>query len=315
MGRKLPSVRRVLLFVAVAGLPFFAVLVFSAGRGHSAGPGLAPLFACPTAPGGAARCNARVLASQEAKPMVSAAPVSGYGPDQLRTAYGLVAAAGQQTTAVVAIVDAYDDPTAKSDLDTYNTTFGLPAFPTCSGSSNAGCFRKVNQTGGTSYPSTDGGWALEISLDVQTVHALCPNCGILLVEANSSNVTDLYAAEDYAAGHATVVSNSWGLSEYNGETSADGHFNHPGVAITFSTGDGGYGVQYPAASRYVTAVGGTTLNLNADNTRSSETAWDGAGSGCSAYETKPSWQTDSGCTRRTVADVSADADPNTGAAV
>jgi hypothetical protein len=116
-------------------------------------------------------------------------------------------------------------------------------------------------------------------------------------------------------GHATIVSNSWGGGESSSETSNDGHFNHIGTPITFSSGDGGYGVEYPAASQYVTAVGGTTLNLNADNTYKSESVWSGAGSGCSAYEPKPTWQTDAGCGLRTVADVAADANPNTGAAV
>lgn len=127
----------------------------------------------------------------------------------------------------------------------------------------------------------------------------------------------MLSAEDYATAHAAIVSNSWGGSEFLSETSDtyDGHFNHPGVAITVSSGDSGYGTSYPAVSRYVTAVGGTTLTLNADNTRLNETAWSGSGSGCSIYESKPSWQSDPKCANRTIADVSADADPNTGAAV
>lgn len=148
-------------------------------------------------------------------------------------------------------------------------------------------------------------------------HAICPKCKILQVEADSNSFSNLIAAEEYAKAHATVVSNSWGGSEFSSETTSayDDHFNAPGKPITFSSGDGGYGVEYPAASQYVTAVGGTTLKLTSTNTRSSETIWSGAGSGCSAYEPKPSWQKDTGCIRRTVADVAADADPNTGAAV
>jgi subtilase family serine protease len=113
------------------------------------------------------------------------------------------------------------------------------------------------------------------------------------------------------------VSNSWGGGEFSSETSPsyDGHFNRPGVPITVSSGDAGFGVEFPAASRYVTAVGGTTLNLRSDNTRLSETVWSDAGSGCSGYETKPAWQADTACARRAVADVSADADPATGASV
>jgi subtilase family serine protease len=232
---------------------------------------------------------------------------------QFQTAYSLpsaTAGAGQ----TIGIVDAYDDPTAQTDLTKYSTTFGLPQLASCP-SANP-CFKKVNQTGGTSYPKSDGGWALEISLDVQIAHAACPNCSILLVEASSNSFANLLTAEDYATSHATVVSNSWGGNEGSSETGYDSHFKSTSVPITFSSGDSGYGVEYPAASPYVTAVGGTTLTLNADNSRSNEAAWSGAGSGCSAYEAKPTWQTDTaGCKQRTVADVSADADPNSGAAV
>jgi len=175
----------------------------------------------------------------------------------------------------------------------------------------------VNQTGGTSYPKTNSGWTLEISLDVEMAHAICPNCKILLVEATSNSVANLLAAEDYAVKHANIVSNSWGGDEFSAETTStyNGHFNHPGIPITFSSGDTGYGVQFPASSQFVTAVGGTTLILNSNNTRNKETVWSGAGSGCSAYVAKPTWQKDSRCIRRTVADVSADANPTTGAAV
>jgi subtilase family serine protease len=242
--------------------------------------------------------------------MASSIP-AGYGPVQFRTAYSLPSstAGGGQT---IAIVDAYNDPKIESDLAVYSSTFGLPKCTTANG-----CFKKVNQTGGTSYPKTNSGWALEISLDVEIAHALCPNCKILLVEATSNSFSNLLAAEDYARTHANVVSNSWGGSESSWETTStyDGHFNHPGKPITFSSGDTGFGVEYPAASRFVTAVGGTTLKLNANNTRASETVWSGTGSGCSAFEPKPSWQKDKGCIRRTVADVAADANPNTGAAV
>jgi subtilase family serine protease len=261
------------------------------------------------APGQDASCYAHVVTDTTGQPLASTTPV-GYGPAQFQTAYGLPSstAGGGQT---VAIVDAFNDPTAEKDLGTYSTTFGLPSCTTANG-----CFKKVNQTGGTTFPRTNGGWALEISLDVQIVHAACPNCTILLVEASSNSTSNLNKAEDYAAAHANVVSNSWGGSETSTETTqSDPHFNHLGVPITFSSGDSGFGAQYPAASQYVTAVGGTTLTLNADNTRANETAWSGAGSGCSAFEPKPAWQNDAGCGKRTIADVSADADPNTGAAI
>jgi subtilase family serine protease len=175
----------------------------------------------------------------------------------------------------------------------------------------------VNQTGGTKYPRGDTGWGEEISLDLDMVSAVCPNCHILLVEATTNSFANLAAAVDEAAKlGATEISNSYGGSEYANEVSDQSHYNHPGIAVTVSSGDSGYGVQFPASSQYVTAVGGTTLNSASNTTRGwSETAWSGAGSGCSAYIPKQWWQTDSGCAKRTVADVSADADPNTGVSV
>jgi subtilase family serine protease len=263
---------------------------------------------CPgPAAAGTARCHAHVATDQHGKPHAAAGP-TGYGPVQFRTGYALPTSNGKGQT--IAIVDAYNDPNIESDLAVYNSHYGLSACTTANG-----CFKKVNQTGGTKYPANNSGWALEISLDVEIAHAACPNCKILLVEANSNSFSNLLVAEDYAINHATVVSNSWGGSEYSGEVSADSHFNHIGHPITFSSGDSGYEVEYPASSQYVTAVGGTTLNLNSNSTYKSETVWNGTGSGCSAYEPKPTWQKDSGCLRRTSVDVAADANPVTGAAV
>jgi subtilase family serine protease len=265
-----------------------------------------PVCPGPAAPG-EARCHAWVRT--DLGPSASAAP-SGYGPADLQSAYSLSSTAGSGPT--VAIVDAFDDPNAESDLAVYRAQFGLPACTTANG-----CFRKVDQNGGTSYPRRNNNWAQEISLDLDMVSAICPNCDILLVEASSNSFANLAKAVDRAALlGATAISNSYGGSEYSGEVSAQSHFNHPGIAITVSSGDGGYGVEFPAASQYVTAVGGTALKRDNNNTRGwSETVWSGAGSGCSAYIAKPSWQTDTGCARRTVADVAAVADPNTGVAV
>ncbi|NUR00623.1 MAG: hypothetical protein HOY79_30090, partial [Streptomyces sp.] len=241
---------------------------------------------------------------------------SGYGPTDLQSAYALPASAGSGAT--VAIVDAQDDPNAEADLGTYRTQYGLPACTTANG-----CFKKVDQNGGTSYPSADSGWAGEISLDLDMVSAICPQCHILLVEASTASMTDLGTAVNRAVTMgAKYVSNSYGGSESSSDTSYDtSYFNHPGVAITVSSGDSGYGVEYPAASKYVTAVGGTSLS-RASNTRGwTESVWgsssggNGAGSGCSSYDAKQTWQTDSGCSKRTVADVSAVADPATGLAV
>src|SRR5919108_1106916 len=260
---------------------------------------------CSAVPVGYARCFSLV------KGNAAASGPSGYGPADLQSAYALPSAtAGSGQT--VAIVDAFDDPTAESDLGQYRSFYGLPPCTTANG-----CFRKVNQTGGTlPMPAPSADWSLEISLDLDMVSAVCPNCHILLVEATTNLDSDLYTAEDTAARlGANEISNSWGGSEYSGQTSDDAHFNPPGIAITASSGDSGFGVSYPAASRYLTAVGGTSLTRNSSTRGWTESAWSGAGSGCSRYDAKPAWQTDTGRSRRTVADVSAVADPNTGVAV
>jgi len=241
---------------------------------------------------------------------------SGYGPTDLQSAYALPSGGSGAT---VAIVDAQDDPNAESDLATYRSQYGLPACTTANG-----CFKKVDQNGGTSYPTADSGWAGEISLDLDMVSAVCPSCHILLVEATSASMSDLGISVNRAVTMgAKYVSNSYGGSESSSDTSYDSsYFNHPGVAITVSSGDSGYGVEYPAASQYVTSVGGTSLSRASGTSRGwTESVWgssaggEGAGSGCSSYDPKPSWQTDTGCSKRTVADVSAVADPNTGLAV
>ena len=263
---------------------------------------------CPGAPLRSARCHALIRVDNTGKPVAVGTP-SGYGPADLRAAYKLTGTGSASQT--IAIVDAYDDPNAESDLAVYRSQFGLPACTTANG-----CFRKVDQNGGTTYPRGDQGWAEEISLDLDMASAICPNCHILLVEAKTNAFANLTAGVDRAAlMGATVISNSYGGSEYSGEVSDQSHYNHPGIAITVSTGDAGYGTEFPAASQYVTAVGGTSLKKDGSARGFSETVWSGAGSGCSAYITKPTWQTDAGCAKRTVADVSAIADPNTGVAV
>ncbi|WUH89320.1 peptidase S8 [Streptomyces sp. NBC_00433] len=245
--------------------------------------------------------------SAAAKP--AAAP-SGYGPADLHSAYALPSTGGSGAT--VAIVDAYDDPNAESNLATYRSTYGLSACTTANG-----CFKKVGQNGTSSLPTANAGWAEEISLDIDMASAICPQCHILLVEATSASMANLGKAVNTAVSlGAKYVSNSYGGSESSSDTSYDSsYFNHTGVAITVSSGDGGYGVEYPAASRYVTAVGGTSLKKSSTTRGWTETAWTGAGSGCSRYDAKPTWQKDTGCSKRTVADVSAVADPATGVAV
>jgi subtilase family serine protease len=283
-----------------------------AADARSTGPGSLSLHAIRTACGaipaaGFAHCNLQVLATPNGEPNATTGP-TGYGPSDLRSAYGLTS--NGAATQTIAIVDAYDDKSAEADLGKYRTNYGLAACTTANG-----CFKKVNQTGVQgSYPSNNVGWATEISLDLDMASAICPGCHILLVEAKTNANANLYAAEDTAARlGATVISNSYGGKETSGDAANNVHFNHPGIAITVSAGDAGYGVEYPAASPYVTAVGGTALTRSGSSF--TEAAWTGTGSGCSAYEAKPTWQHDTGCTRRTVVDVSAVADPNTGVSV
>jgi len=294
-----------------------AVLVASAGAAAARPANLPHRPVCSAAvAAGVAHCQAHVVTDRKGTPATSVAP-AGYGPAQFRTAYGLPASAA--TAQTIGIVDAYDAPTVASDLNAYSSTFGLPQ---CN-SSNP-CFKKVNQSGvAGSYPSSNAGWALETSLDVETAHAICPNCKILLVEASSASLANLEAAVNKAAQlGANEISNSYGGSEWSGELT-DQAYNHPGIAVTVAAGDNGYGsFGFPAASPYVVAVGGTTLTLGAGNAWAGETAWSGGGSGCSAYLSAQSWQTAlenwaaSGCgSARGVADVAADADPSTGAAV
>jgi subtilase family serine protease len=240
---------------------------------------------------------------------------SGYGPTQLQSAYNLAsAAAANGSGETVYIVDAYDYPTAQADLNSYRTQYGLPAC-------GSGCFTKVNQNGATSpLPSAAGstGWDVEEALDIDMVSAVCPLCHITLVEANSPSNGNLYTAENSAVSlGGKFISNSWGGSEYSGETTdANTYFNHPGVAITVSAGDTP-GPEFPAEAQYVTAVGGTTLNTSTNSRGWTESPWSSSGGGCSSSSTAPSWQSSSvtGCSHREDNDVSADADPNTGAAI
>lgn len=260
---------------------------------------------CSTAPAGFAACAAQVVVDSTGKPAVTGTP-SGYGPADIQSAYTLSATAGSGRT--VAIVDAYNDPTAAADLAVYRSTYGLPACTTASG-----CLRIVSQNGSSSLPRTNAGWATEISLDLDMVSAACPACKILLVEAKSASFANLGIAVNYAATQGVAaISNSYG----GGDTAPNSAYNHPGIAITASTGDSGYGIESPASYASVVAVGGTSLN-RASNARGwTETAWSGAGSGCSTLNAKPAWQTSvTQCSGKAVADVSAVADPQTGVAV
>lgn len=265
---------------------------------------------------GIARCHARFVSDangvevmREKAAVTPNALPAGYGPSDLRAAYNIPATSPTRRT--IAIVDAYGYPNAEADLATYRATYGLPACTTANG-----CFRKVNQNGSSSsFPAFNLGWSQETALDLDMASAICPDCNILLVQATNSSLANFAIAVNRAAAlGASAISNSYGGSE-TGSTSYESAYNHPGIAITVSSGDSGFGVEFPASSNHVVAVGGTSLT-RASNTRGwSESAWSGAGSGCSTLYAKPSWQTDTGCARRTIADVSAVADPATGVAV
>jgi len=257
---------------------------------------------------GFARCHAHLVMNETGQVMAAVTP-SGFSPADLRSAYNITGAGASST--VIAIVDAFGYPNAERDLGTYRSQFGLPACTTANG-----CFRKVNQRGVQgSYPATNTGWSQETALDLDMASAMCPGCSILLVEADSASFQNLATAVNTAAAMgAHAISNSYGGGE-SGSSSFEPFYNYAGIAVTVSSGDSGFGVEFPASSPHVTAVGGTSLVRSSNSRGWSETAWSGAGSGCSALYAKPTWQTDSGCARRTVADVSAVADPNTGVAV
>jgi subtilase family serine protease len=261
----------------------------------------------PSAPE-VARCHSHIVVDSSDQPIVNVTP-AGYYPSDLRSAYNVTGTGTASST--IAIVDAYGYPNAEKNLGIYRTHFGLPACTTANG-----CFKKVNQTGVQgSYPRFNLGWSQETALDLEMASAICPGCKILLVEATNSSFLNLATAVQTAgAMGAHVISNSYGGGE-SGSQTYESYYNIAGVAVTVSSGDSGYGVQFPASSPHVTAVGGTSLSHSTNSRGWSETAWNGAGSGCSAIYTKPTWQTDPLCSNRTVADVSAIADPNTGVAV
>jgi subtilase family serine protease len=351
LKKYLPTITVILLLASIAiGIPtshLFAAHAASPAMGehHSTGTvtptssasnTAAPMSyaaACSSAPAGYARCLAMV-STRTVKPTfaqvkahtnrfsrsvsASAAPAiianatgsaAPYSPTALHNAYNLPTTA--PTPQTVAIVDAFDDPNAEADLATYRSTFGLSACTT-----DNGCFRKVNQTGGTTYPAANTTWGMEISLDLDMVSAICQNCNILLVEANSASFTNLGAATNEAATlGANEISNSYGNAEFVGEvTYCQMFYNHPGIAITASTGDNGLGVKFPSSCPNVTAVGGTSLNADGTETTWNTSTASGAGGGCSALIKIPTWesQATTSCATRSVADVSAVADPSTG---
>ena len=267
---------------------------------------------CDRPQAGRAQCHVHVLeASDGVTPDASTSP-TGLAPAVVKSVYNFPTSATAGTGQTIAIVDAYDNPTVASDLATFSAQYGLP----CNS-----CLTKVNQSGGTNYPTTDGAWALEISLDVQWAHAVAPGANLLLVEARSTSLTDLFAAETYAANHANYVSNSWGGSEFSYESAYDSNFSKAGVSFFVASGDSGLGAEYPSASPNVISVGGTQLN-NIGTPNFFESAWSGGGGGCSAYETALAAQSGFSqyshvnCAgKRATPDVALDAAPNSGVSV
>jgi subtilase family serine protease len=261
-----------------------------------------------------ARCHA-LLSMNGVGTFASTSP-TGLSPQTIKSVYDFPTSSTAGSLKTIAIVDAFDDPTAESDLGVFSSQYGLPACTTANG-----CFTKVDQNGGTNYPRKDAGWALEISLDVQWAHAIAPGAKILLVEATTNSFANLLAAEDYAKAHAQYVSNSWGASEFSGENSYDSHFSQSGVSFFVSSGDAGLPADYPSASPNVISVGGTTLHFSGGNF-TSETGWSGGGGGCSVYEPAISAQStfsqygQVNCAgKRATPDVSLDADPASGVSV
>jgi hypothetical protein len=244
--------------------------------------------------------DARSLASPDAAPQ-------GYGPRDLVSAYRLPSDRGAGQT--IAVIDAFDDPNAESDLGVYRAQYRLPACTTANG-----CFTKVAADGTTDYPKKNAGWDQEISVDLDAASATCPKCKLLLVEAAGTSDAQIDTAVNEAAKLGpNVISNSYGGDESN---ASDPAYDHPGIILTASAGDGGYGPQQPASYASVVAVGGTSLQRTGGSGRGwSETVWSDTGSGCSAFVAKPKWQNGTGCSLRAEVDVAADADPNTGIAV
>src|SRR5450631_2615871 len=262
---------------------------------------------CSAASASNAACtNVEVASTTIYGPTTPAQQIPGLHPSDLQSAYNLPSAtAGSGQTIAVIITDT--DPNAESDLAVYRSTFGLPPCTTANG-----CLQII----ASKKARGNAEWAREASIDLDMASAICPNCKLMVYQAKDTKDGNLAAgvAAAVSAG-ATVVSNSYAIAEVSSENNA--MWAHPGVPIVAAAGDVGYGgANWPAASTNVIAVGATTLVRNSTTARGwSETAWSGTGSGCSAYAAKPAWQTDTGCAKRTVADVAAVGDPSTPVAV
>lgn len=276
----------------------------------------------------------RIGTRSNGTPLVTSKSPTGLPPSAIQSVYnlsGLSPTSGAGAGQIIAIIDAYNDANALSDLNVFNAEYGYASLSTCTSLSQSGpCFEVAEPSG---KPSNNSDWALEESLDIEWAHAEAPDAKIVLVEAKTSSNANLYAAVDYANTtlDANVVSMSWGGSETSSETSSDSNFTHAGTLYTASAGDSGHGVIYPSASPDVIAVGGTTLNGCSGTSCAgftSETTWSDGGGGISKYESIPAYQssytgpvygasTISALTggKRGVPDVSFVGNPNTGVSV
>ncbi|HEV2484675.1 MAG TPA: S53 family peptidase [Terracidiphilus sp.] len=268
-----------------------------------------------------AHTNHLILVRPDASPQASSGP-TGNTPATIYPVY-LPGVTSLTTggSGTIAIVDAYDYPTAANDLSVFSSTVGLPACTTSNG-----CFKVVYANG--TKPKGNCGWNQEAALDIEWAHAMAPQAKIVLVEAGSNSFANLFAAVNVAtqqvqSGGSGEVSMSWGGSEFSGETADDSYFNNPnsGVVYFASSGDTGGATIYPSASPNVVAAGGTTLNRSPNSPRGtfvSETGWSGSGGGPSKYEPLPSYQigiAGVSATQRSIPDFSFDADPYTGVSV
>jgi subtilase family serine protease len=303
--------------VTLAGLALLGALPMA--QAATAAPITSTRRACPisTRPE-YVQCFAKYLTDANGVPLNGL--VSGYGPDQFHTAYNVPTTVSGNHT--IAIVDAFSNPNVVADLATYNAQFGLPPFPTCVDLDDTSCLLIVNQNAKKSpLPIGDTGWGLEIALDVQTAHQMCQNCRIILVETVNNSFKSIARGVE-AAAHlgADAISNSYG--DFGLDCHNQPAYDHPNIAVTVSSGDSGFGVSCPSNMSTVVSVGGTNLQINANNTWKSETLWGGTGSACSGAVPAQPWQQATsnwaaiGCSDgRGATDVSADADPSTGAAV
>jgi subtilase family serine protease len=345
------AIRSLLVAAVVAGgiaaVPAASAQAATPSGHTAAGKGFSrPL--CPLPKPGEAQCMAEIATDSSGRPLHASSPlaagkfapaagtVTALSPNNIHSAYALPWSSSYRQT--IALVDAYDHPYVKGRLDAFDSAWNLGSFPTCSGTVTTSCFQRVDQNGNNSGfvnndPVMAAKWDGETDMDVQWAHAICLNCKILLVEAYSQSTTDLAAAVNTAARlGATQISNSYGWLEGSITQWNPSAYNHAGIAITASSGDYGFGPYYPADLNSVVAVGGTSLYLNSTGGYGSETVWgngvnapngSGAGSGCSTfqdpYTAATTWQTSvsnwkyTGCgTQRSISDISAVADPNTG---